>query len=374
MKVKFNSFTRVKDLLGRAFTLIEMLAVLAIIAILAALIVPNLLKQVDIATANQEVATLQSLGNALQSSILRNFHIPDATDWATVIGTELGLDPNNVSTNLPGKARILLIDPAFQVGTNGYGVSYYTQTINGSVNAPVSPRFMILSSISTALPTAYVSGVPATSNDFSAIWNTADGSLPPTAAFTGWNGVNYLHVQRINLSSLFVKLVLSTYASTTNGPYVLWPSLTVTNLAPTGSGVTAYYLQNSTLRLISAVNRPTNTVDSDQLLIHDASFVYYQNVWLGSISSTNFPGAGSGSVGADFISIVANFLAAPANGQALGTPQATQTLVVQDMINYLNAYDAWAASGLSPASPLYGTALTVQATMMTDINNLINGL
>ncbi len=355
-----------------AFTLIEMMAVLAIIAILAVIIAPNLLKQLDLAAGSQEVTTLQTLGNALQSSIQRNFYIPGAADWATVIGTELGLDPADVSTNGRGRARILLIDPAFQVGTNGYGVLPYTQTINGSASNAVSPRFLILSSTTTALPAAYLSGVPATSNDFSAIWNTADGGLPPTAAFTGWTGVNDLHVQRINLAPLFVQLVLNTDNSLTNGLYAIPPNVG-TNLVPLADGISAYFLQNTTVRLINNSPSGGTNVDSDQILIHKSSFVYYQNVWLSSlgITVTNVALTGSAAVSGDFNSIVANFLAAPVNSQATGG--ATAQLVVTDMISYLQAYDAWALGNFT-STPLYNNAVAAQSTMMTAINNLINGL
>ena len=209
MKVKLNRASKNGDPLEKAFTLIEMIGVLAVIAILAVIIVPNLLHQLDTVASQQEVSTLQGFSSALQSSICRNFYIPGQNDWASNIAAEVGTGVSEVLTNSRGQQRAFLIDPAFQIGTNGYGLPY-PQNINGTtvtnsseVIPPTNPRLMILSSIGTNLPAAVTSGVPAVPGDFATIWNTADGSLPPTTSFAGWSEPNDLKVQRINLSSLF---------------------------------------------------------------------------------------------------------------------------------------------------------------------------
>jgi len=75
----------------------------------------------------------------------------------------------------------------------------------------------------------------------------------------------------------------------------------------------------------------------------------------------------------NFAAIVASFLAAPANTNALGG--ITQSNVVQDFTNYLNAYDAWAASSTNFShNTLYNAAITVQTNMVNDVGKLINGL
>jgi type II secretory pathway pseudopilin PulG len=373
MKVQFSSASRDRDHLEEAFTLIELIGVLAVIAILAAIIVPNLLHQLDLAVGQQEVATLQGFATRLQSSILRNSYIPGKNDWATNIAAEFGIDAGDVATNSRGLPRVFLIDPAIQLNAAGASALPYTQPTNGSTNLPVSPRLMILSTIGTPLPANVVSGVPAVSNDFAAIWNTADGTPPTNATgFSSWTAVNAsdLKIQRINLSPLFVYLVLSTYPYSSpgsNGLYIINPATSsVTNTTPYG-GVTGYYLQNTTLRLINA---PSNTVDSDQILVQNSSFVFNLGVWRNTIYNGSSP---MGSAYFDFNSIAAGFLAAPANSNALSG--ATQARVTQDMINYLNAYDAWAASGTFPAANAqYTAALNLQGTLATDLNNLINGL
>src|SRR5438552_9231706 len=81
----------------RAFSLIELVGVLAVIAILAAAAVPALIRQMDRIAGEQESAALKSLSDALQQSILRNRYVPSASDWATNIATESGVDVANVT-------------------------------------------------------------------------------------------------------------------------------------------------------------------------------------------------------------------------------------------------------------------------------------
>ena len=111
-----------------------MVGVLAVMAILAAALVPALIRQMDRIAGEQESAALKSFGDAFQQSIMRKRYIPSATDWATNIATESGVDVINVSTNLRRQPRFFLIDPALRIGTNS-SVLPYTQTnwVSGSV-------------------------------------------------------------------------------------------------------------------------------------------------------------------------------------------------------------------------------------------------
>src|SRR6185503_16021338 len=110
----------------------------------------------------------------------------------------LGVDLVTVTTNPRRQSRIFYIDPAWQIGSSGAGQPY-TQTDAGSVNLPVNPRVLILSSIGLPFPVSIVNGVPSV-DDFTNIWNAADGTVP-AAALAGWSGSgDDLKVQRVNLS------------------------------------------------------------------------------------------------------------------------------------------------------------------------------
>src|SRR6266567_1972443 len=188
----------------RAFSLVELIAVLAAIAILAAALAPALIRHMDRIVGERESAALKSFGDALQQSIRRNRYIPSHTDWATTVATELGVDVANVTINPRNQPRFFLIDPNWQIGSTVAGQSYQ-QTNSGSSILPVNPRVLMLSSIGTSLPGGITNGF-ATPANFTNIWNGADGTVPTNApAFAGWTGNGEdVKVQRVNLSSLFV--------------------------------------------------------------------------------------------------------------------------------------------------------------------------
>ncbi len=356
-------------------TLIELIGVLAVLTILAAMLLPALIRQMDKLAADQESASLKSISEALQASISRRLYIPSDADWVTTVATELGSDISNISSNARKNRRVFLIDPAFQIGTNNTGLPYRqsdwvrTTVINGTavltgsrvmsggaVIPPVNPRIMVLSSIGRELPAGVMSGIPSSPADFNVLWdwNDAGTSLPTNATWTAWGGrADELRVQRVNLSPLFVRLVLTTYASTANGRFSInWVG---TNTVPTSTaGVEGFLIRNSILGLLAP---PTDAVDSQQILIRDGSFVYNENVWRGSVLGGNIV------AGLDVVNIVTKYLEAPAN--PIAGPLA-QTNVVQKFAQYMQAYTNWANAGFS--SELHDEAVTAQDEMMTAVD------
>ena len=353
----------------RAFSLIELIGVLAVMAILAAVLAPALLRQMDKMAGDQESAALKSFGDALQASILRSRTIPSHTNWASTVATELGVDVASVTNSPRRQARFFLIDPALQIGVNGGGLPY-VQNNAGSVITngcdvipPVSPRVLILSSIGRGLPAGIVSGVP-TAADFTNIWNAADGTVPPAPAFSGWTGTgDDLKIQRVSLSPLFVHLLLTAYQPRDGLPRY---SIDANNpgtapSVPTNAtcilGHEGYYIQDSVLYLYKA----QTTIDSQQILIRDNSFVYDQNVWRGSIGGGFFLG------GLDIASVVDKYLAAPRNTNPnVATNQ--QAIVVQSMQNYMDAYGAWGTAGFphkvgGSTPPIYQAVIDAAGAM-----------
>jgi len=351
MKAPTNS--RLRD----ALTLIELVGVLAVLAVLAAAIVPVLIRQMDRIASDLESASLRSVGGALRQSILRTRTIPSHTNWAATVAAEMGASSPNVTTNARNLPRFFLIDPNLSIA--GAGLPY-TQTIAGASTMPVSPRLMVVSSIGQPL-VSLSSGVPS-SADFNAIWNWNDASsTPPSASgLAGFTRGGDLKVERINLASQFVYLILTSYASNTTNGY----SIDSTNWAgshvyvPPGAGIARYFLKNSNLTLY----KTGGAIDSQQVLYTDSSFVYNMNVWSASINGAQSIG------GLDLTGVADRFLKSPPNINP-NVPRRTeqQKFIVTNMMTYMAAYVTWANSGFTSGKTALNQA---QSAMVLSVRQI----
>lgn len=367
-----------------AFTLIELIGVITVFAILATLLLTSLTKAADTHAGKKESASLQLLSDNLEQSILRTRTIPTYTNWASAIAVELGINVEAVRTNARNQPRIFLIDPALRVGDSQHGLPYI-QTVSGSVvtngsgkiGPPNSPRLIILSSIGRALPALLTNGIPS-ANDFTNIWNSTDGTVPAAPVFANWAGIgDDLKVQRIDLSSRFVHILLGVYSSPAGARYSIdsadWHDGQVV-----AADVDAYFIESSILRLFKHEQNDTHALDSQQILIPNYysslnrghSFTYNGGTWRGSISGSSLVG------GMDVASIVDQYLASPPNPNAFRTNGApangAQITVVQTMMDFMNAYEAWAAANF-PSGTLWDTAKVKQAAMKTAVQAQYQG-
>ena len=372
MKIQINRGTRDNGGSELGLTLIEVIGVLALVAVLAAIVLPLLIRQLDKSAADQEIAVLQSIGNALPQNIMRSRYFPGPQDWMTNVASELGMNVSDVKTNARGNARFMVIDPNLSVGVNGSGLPYSqtnwsfgSQCTNssGQIVGPSIPRVMVLSTLGVPFPTSISNGVLNTASDFTNIWNWDDTSstLPTTTALSTWGGkAEDLKVQRINLAPIFVDLVLSTYASTTNGFYsVDWAS---TNAAPYTNGIEGFFIQGTILGLFQKSSPPT--LDSQQVLIRNQSFVFEAGVWKGSIVGGTMVG------GFDVAGVVAQFLSATTNQNAAAGQQVT---VVNDFLAYMSNYDRWASGNFTDNSMKNYLKNTLQPAMMNAVQSLYVG-
>jgi prepilin-type N-terminal cleavage/methylation domain-containing protein len=320
----------------RGWTLIEMVAVLAIIAILSLVLVPVLLQEVDRLTRKDEENRLASIARGFQSSMLRNRTIASATNWASVVGTELGWRTEAVMTNGRGIARVFLIDPLLRIGPATNSVLPFTQDVSGS-RAPTSPRLMIISSIGEALPTNIVTGVASSTNAFQAIWDAATDVIP--SGWT-WSGrPTDLRVQRIFLTPMFTTVSLNN-VDTLAGKYGVDTGTTNTMTAG-NSTFSTWYIRGTALRL----HGNDNALQSAEVVQTPVSYVYEKGIWRGrafmSLGTKRFNGQDLQDV-ADF------FLSSPWNSNAKNS--AKQSNVVAALTGYMQAYLTWQAGGFSYAN------------------------
>ena len=282
MKPTSTSFSTAATRRGRSvqreqgFSLLEMIGVMAVIAIMATLVMPSIIQQMKAAAAEQESVALQRFAQGFKDHVLRSKQIPDETDWAEVIATELGLQTDEVSVSGSHTARVYLIDPALRIGAAN-GTLPYTQTNSGSLVEPASSswRLMIVSSLDPGRPIPVASGV-CDADSFNNLWNAADGAVP-----AGWPGswLNHgaeLKIQRINLASLFKRLILTNCDSPSSGIFAMDDSIPGSIPA---EGVNAFFIEGTVVSLYDS----NQAVESRQLLRWPATFVYERGSWRGQI-------------------------------------------------------------------------------------------
>jgi prepilin-type N-terminal cleavage/methylation domain-containing protein len=349
----------------QAFSLIEIIGVLAIVAILAAVVLPVLLRQLDYAAQTAETAALQTLANGLQQGCLRQRHLPGTSNWASFIATNAGCQTAAVLTNGRNNLRVFLIDPTLVVGTNTGATLPYQQPALGPTNVPANPRFLLVSSLSAALP-GMSSGVPS-SADFNALWSNPDDRIPTNSSWNwgAWKGKGTdLRIQRVNLASSFQRLLLNNNEAT-NAFY------SIDNFAPVSLTATqrvdAYYLTGTRLRLFQTSG--TNVAQASQVLAQDTSWVFSAGYWRNANVAVA-PGSGGGTNIYDGLEhIIELFLSSPCNPQS---PFMCPLPVYNDMTNYMSRYLLWAGSGYSNTT--YKTAMAAAySTMVTDMDYLIKG-
>jgi type II secretory pathway pseudopilin PulG len=312
-----------------AFTLLQLIGVLSVIAILVSVIVPVAAKRIDEAGRDGEAASLASMSEALEQSILANRTIPTTANFATTIAGYLNLPVNTVSTNKRGLGRVFMADPAMTIGLP------YTQGVAGASTLPTGARLMIVSTIAKALP--------ASMTNFNNIWTTAKDSVP--GSFTNWSGRGEdLIVERIELGPRFHKILLmNAQVAPSVGFYGIDNA---TNSVGPVSPFSAYYMEGTVLTMFQADG---TTVAFRETVTEDVSFVYQNGKWGRNLSSSD---DNSGTFG----QLVDRFLQQPVPCDP--GAGATQRAVVNAFYDYLWGYADWAFGDptATPAIPPFAGA------------------
>ncbi|MDX8387477.1 MAG: type II secretion system protein [Ghiorsea sp.] len=149
---------------NQGFSLIELIGVLAIISILASVLVPNMIKRIDLATGDAEIKNLTLIAQELEQYMTTKFIIPSPLNWSSSLASVSSLPASKIAQNDRGFQRGFYVDPRFFSAIDTPFAGYTQGT--GLLSAPVSPRVMMVSNLKADAPLA-----PNTSSAFDAIWN-----------------------------------------------------------------------------------------------------------------------------------------------------------------------------------------------------------
>ena len=332
----------------KAFSLLEFIGVLGIIALIAAALIPNVIKRIDRAAWVKEKANLAALSEGFIRYVLKTNVIPGEQGWSQAVATQLGIASSDVSANSRRLARAFLIDTnGWLAGTTLNAASGWTQGPGGTgtTTSPANVRFMIVSSLAGKLPGSLLdlvhAGARPSTAIFNDIWNTAEGAKPTSGIW----GANYagtaddLLIQRINLESVFHKLVLVNNDIGSPAPnfFVSAYAISAPNPVPAGAGWTSYFLDGTLIGLCS-----NGTLTVKETMRKDVGRVFETGYWRDEI------GTGAQDPGglAKWASLFFNS-AAPPNEKWGSNPKGVSQLLSA----FMYGYASWANQ-----APCFGSA------------------
>ena len=247
----------------KGFSLLEMIGVMAVMAIMAGALAPSVFQLIEEGYQDAEEQSLKTIAQALERSISNRKVIPtqNVNDWSNVVADYASLPPQRVSANDKHFSRRMYADPMF-FNTSNQNFAGYSQT-QGLVVAPHSPRLMLVSSL-----IGNVSTNLTTHAQFSDVWEqTADAQIVESKT---------LKIERINLNSLFVRVVL-TNASTQQTGFAL-EGATEGAIAANSSGVDgarSIYVLAGTHVVLNAAPYPGGT-GLRQFIVRDQKSLRYE--------------------------------------------------------------------------------------------------
>ena len=265
-----------------SFSLIEMIGVLAIIAIVASIITPNLTRRISRINGEKEDDALAVLGDGLLRYVRYYQLIPGPNTWMTNVATMTGLPVKqvayfNADTN---NSRVYLIHSVFMPTNAATTDPLWTETSSGATSV-TNARILIISSQKSSLALPVSSGKASSAAAFDAIWDwnfDPATKAPPSGWPVAWNGNGeYLHVQRLNLATVFYRVTFSNSQFPSVYPSVQFGSSSNVTLNST-SAVDAYYIQSTYLRLFKD-SGAGGALDLSYSVESAMNFLYESNRW-----------------------------------------------------------------------------------------------
>ncbi|MEZ5325095.1 MAG: type II secretion system protein [Verrucomicrobiales bacterium] len=340
------------------FTLLEMLGVMAIVSILASIAIPSIVTRINRANSSKESLNLSAIGEALRERIRLDRVIPDESTWAQVAAEQLLVPLAWVTTSVGQQPRVYMWDPSLSIGGQA-GVLPYAQSSQGSADKPGNLRIIVVSSQFLPLPPEIASGVASSQEEFDALWELPRNALPD-AWPAAWDGRgDELHVQRLDLTSLFHRVVINNAADGV-GAEVSVDGSAAQNVPPTG--LSGYYFEGSEIALLKS-----GEVDSRHRVDRDLSYVYERGIWRGRLWEGRQMDATPFAAALDRFRL----------SRKLVQANADQQLVVDAYYNYSLVYSAWARAGFPTYNgndliiPIYASLLAAQEQLDALSANLI---
>jgi type II secretory pathway pseudopilin PulG len=315
----------------KAFSLIEFVGVVVVLALVATALVPAVLKRVDRGAWTKELSDLSSISNALALQVLRNYSIPNQTNWTGAVANWTTRPASQVSTNNRGYARLFFYDSGGWL-TN----APYNQTGAGTgAIVPSGARIAIVSTVAKALP--YTNGALSTVN-FNSFWNAAQGTVPSYLTSQGWTGKgDDLVIQRVNLDPLFHRLILETRDAPGLGKFTINSTDRAAAVAvPNGAaGTNTYYLDGTSVGLWASTSTSTN-LTACFALTSDLSLTFEAGAWRKQPIGT---GTDNTATAQSFANQAATFISVPpAPGHQGGDTQG----VLSAFYAFMYSYTLWA--------------------------------
>jgi len=321
-------------LTARAFTMLEMIGVMAVLLILALALSPILIKQIDRMAGDKEYGQLKAFADAFRQGVVKTKTIPNETGWDSMIATNLGVQIDQVRVNERSVPRVFLIDPAFQVGSTTGLHPPFAQDLNGSGNPPVSPRLMMVSSISVYLPVSLVSGLGLSSGPyaFNNIWDSSEGTVPAGWTWTGKG--DDLKIQRLNLSDLFYSLYLNNQDVLNSASYAI-DGAPVPTLSPGAVGGAVFL--DSTVVSLYGTNGAVQFLEA----LHQSRYFVFDETWRGG----GFVGPTIHHPDGVDLQLAANIFLNNCrdnpNCTTFSPPPSVRQQVINAMIAYMSDYVLW---------------------------------
>lgn len=305
-----------------AFTLVELMGVLTIILILGSVATVGVVDRVKEANRDAERTSLGTLVSSYHEFVARTRSVPGSNTLASAMADYLSLAVNRVTTNGAGLRRLIVYDPAMQVGPGAGALPPYSQTSTGSVR-PANARMLIVSSIGATLP-----NVTLNATTFSNLWNTPSNSVP--ADWVGWSGSGRdLQIARANLAGLFRHVILDNMDLNRGAPYSVDTTNGLTTI-PAGQRREFWLIDTSAMNFHLA----DTSLQAREFITEDVSYTFEDGKW------RRYPRYGRGGSSGWFGDMVDQFIAAP-QPPACNRRYSCQRWVCDSMHEFMKNYAEW---------------------------------